>query len=756
MRTKKKGWIPPASDIDYEILRLKRSRVAGDAKGHSCDKCSGLWIKPLPEPDQQVLRKIRWHMDTTKAKARSLAASGCSFWAIIQQRIDYEDFKVVLEQQCNKFPDDQFKYSRWQKEHYEALAEVPEDFIRVLLSYADVNDFNWGGFDERSAKVELDLLLPSNPAGVRYGSHRWMSHWVTFLLLGLPGDFGDVRQTYVGSPVNLSPGNPDSMQLSRHWLKRCETDHGCGINSLPSAMPSFLLDVSDPNQVSLVTVSASMRERYVALSYCWGVGEQKTMLKKANKSSLLSGISLTCLDPTVRDSIQVTRELGLQFIWIDALCIIQDDNTFKAKELGKMGNIYQCATFTIIASAAKDVTQGFLNKRTPTAERIAGMTLETQPAFSIEARGKRGKTMVKRPVLLTPSHRESIEPWYRRAWTFQEFLFSRRRLQYNGNQTTWTCYCGDTVAQECDGWVGGKPNTHPGLIYMDQEVFATAMEILGQKKSSQKSVSASELLELWYNLVSRYSERNLTYQSDRLPAISAIAQEIASLLNDQYICGLWESDFLYGLLWSDGDPGADKSKRGPRPTSRPKPSWTWASHDGEVAWTNVHLEKTKDKYFEILHRDVQLKSPDAPFGEVTKGELRVRGLMRSIPLPADKCAWVSPSGRSMMIEDHEIMVELDDDDDARLKPGAQTKLSLLVVAYTGRTIIEGLVVMEDGSGRDMNKGEGIRVGWFHTENSQPGFSESKSGEDEERAREYRKRLRALWGRKNNVREIVLL
>lgn len=442
------------------------------------------------------------------------------------------------------------------------------------------------------------------------------------------GDFGDARQTYVGSPSNTTPKSLASMSLIQSWLRKCEIDHNCGIEDRPSSMPSFLLDVSCKQKVKLVSVTQDMRERYIALSYCWGVGMQKTMLKIGNKNDLMSGLELHHFDPTIQDAMKVTRKLNFQFLWIDALCIIQDDYAFKAKEPGKMGNIYQCATFTIIASAAKDVKQGFLRDRHATIGPARDMTAP-QPVFNIKAYGKRGKHYVQVPILLTPSRR-----------------------------TTST-----------------------------------------------------------------------------IPS-----------------CGIWKSDLPSGLLWSSQFAQIDNKNpvRRPGPVERPKPTWSWSAYDDDVTWINTHLEKQKDPDFEILSHDIQLVSADAPFGEVKKGELRVRGLMIGIPLPTISAENGIPV---IIVEGMEMPAVIDYPDDPRLQQSSLSKLSALVVVQTGWSILEGIIVAEEENNR------WSRVGWWDSQHTRteplaPGSTEKDSMKSVKEAN--RAKLRSLWGGKENVREIVLM
>ncbi|KAH8586049.1 heterokaryon incompatibility, partial [Bisporella sp. PMI_857] len=88
---------------------------------------------------------------------------------------------------------------------------------------------------------------------------------------------------------------------------------------------------------------------YITLSYCWG-GPKNICLRKDNLEELESGIEIHFLPQTFQDAIEVTRKLDIRFLWIDALCILQDDSDDKLKEIWNMGEIYRDSFVTIAAS----------------------------------------------------------------------------------------------------------------------------------------------------------------------------------------------------------------------------------------------------------------------------------------------------------------------------------------------------------------------------------------------------------------------
>ncbi|TQN64554.1 hypothetical protein CSHISOI_10871, partial [Colletotrichum shisoi] len=213
------------------------------------------------------------------------------------------------------------------------------------------------------------------------------------------------------------------------------------------------------------------------------------------------------------------------------------------------------------------------------------------------------------------------------------------------------------------------------------------MTILGHTSSALPE--AAELLLYCYELVNTYSTRNLSYESDRLQAISGIAEDFAAALRDECVCGLWKSDLPAGLVWATPGPRhLQVPFPYPVPGTMPRSSWSWASLNGRVTWTNSHLKKQKDADFEILGYDVELESPNAPFGEVRKGELHIRGLPMSVTPPS-----VGHRGDLVVSSGHrEMPVQLDYLNDPRTSTGSRFPLSVLVVVNTGRSIIEGLLV----------------------------------------------------------------
>lgn len=265
---------------------------------------------------------------------------------------------------------------------------------------------------------------------------------------------------------------------------------------------------------------------YAALSYCWG-GNQALLLTSDTIEELsFKGISQEDLPRTIADAITVAISLGIQYLWVDALCILQDSEEDKAREIAKVAMVYSNATVTMAVSRASSVDEGFLSDRFP-VEHTAVIELivsEYQP----------GSTKTAMLVPQEPDATDLVSvmdhnPLGKRAWTFQERLLSPRVLDYGEVQTRWWCpemmKLKDAPERTVwtDGWVypeaGDTGQLDAIAQIMEGWIICDAVP-LGRVSSGQRqnnSVNEAELCKRWKTIVDHYSGRQLTLSSDRLP-----------------------------------------------------------------------------------------------------------------------------------------------------------------------------------------------------------------------------------------------
>lgn len=320
----------------------------------------------------------------------------------------------------------------------------------------------------------------------------------------------------------------------RTWIQKCATEHGCGISDhRPSSMPTMLLSVDSVDQcgsIRLVELMPGEKHQYLALSYCWGPRAQRKTLTRATRAEFIGrGIRLEELDATIQDAVRVTRELGYLYLWIDALCIIQDDDDFKAGEMARMDDIYDNASITIVAARASSVSEGFLTRRKP-----AGASTPDKVFRVAYKRPDQQPKVAENWVVLVPKEeghgKAPEEPWESRAWTLQEDMLSKRQLRFGAKQTSWVCYCSQIPYKDFDGWFGLDLQEARTRSSLDRRV-----ERIGRVlQQPDLAGSVDQARWVWFRLVETYSKRTLSFQEDRLPAISAIARRMAPILGDEY------------------------------------------------------------------------------------------------------------------------------------------------------------------------------------------------------------------------------
>jgi hypothetical protein len=281
------------------------------------------------------------------------------------------------------------------------------------------------------------------------------------------------------------------------------------------------------------------------------------------------------LPQTFRDAIDVVRALGFQYLWIDCLCIIQQDGEDWRREAPRMLEVYANAVVTI-ASCVKDAFVGFL-------KQSSRAPYTTVCQFNVQWKNADSATTIT--LFEQTEQRDWHEhfypeddlPWSSRAWTFQERLLSARIPYFANGKLFYECNTA-RFSRSCNSPL-------PLESFHEDSPIVT--------KTALQELNAHALMGMWYRIVADYSRRYLTKGQDRLAAISGVARIIAEKLGSEYRAGLWASEFFYGLLWKSSYPttimGAWRTQYDYKSVSRdkveyPGPSWSWASCDHGVAY----------------------------------------------------------------------------------------------------------------------------------------------------------------------------
>ncbi|PIL23225.1 hypothetical protein GSI_14534 [Ganoderma sinense ZZ0214-1] len=424
----------------------------------------------------------------------------------------------------------------------------------------------------------------------------------------------------------LRVDSPQARMLALERIKDCVDNHDTCLKPKKTRLPTRVIDCRVPTEPRLV-LSESLENvfvPYVALSYVWGKDDTHCT-RLANYEAYQAGIDYGIIPQTIRDAITVTNGLDMRYIWIDAFCIIQDSDEDKIKELVKMGDIYRDAYFTVIASSSPEGNAGFLQDRVlPPHWRV--------PFYRRDGRlgtvciGQRGETV--------PSSVAGREPVDRRAWCFQEWLLSPRKLMYTTDTLRYHC---QTSARPVENSIRALRTVQSSTL--DHAFLPLPLATLANPDLA--TLSSEELFArqcmLWGLVVANYTQRSLSWKTDKLLAFSAIAEQFDSIWEaawrpGRYIAGLWEGFLPRDLLWRRqiyAPPGSEDDLR-PRPAEYLAPSWAWPSVDGHVVVGGGAAYSPGEcivDVCDVLECDVKLLDERLPYGRVTAGHLRVRAVV---------------------------------------------------------------------------------------------------------------------------------
>lgn len=283
----------------------------------------------------------------------------------------------------------------------------------------------------------------------------------------------------------------------------------------------------------------------------------------------------------------------MQYLWIDALCIVQDSKEDWAAESAKMDSIYQDAALTIFAAASKGSRQGFLKtaiqpQPTPTTLRVF-MNPDIQTSVLVTGREVKEESFYDM---------ESRSELAYRGWAYQESCLSRRSLYFGARQLYWECFEA----------VDNLEELLPALISYESKM------ILPDASGKLEKGDAKAARSQFYKVVTGHTnDKALTRSEDKLPAFSGLAKRFHHLFGGEYLAGLWSKDFSTGLLWFRAFSALPSSYTAVEPYRAP--SWSWASDDGWI----TDFVKPSQTFLDLNGWDIQPRSRHNPYGEIDPG-----------------------------------------------------------------------------------------------------------------------------------------
>ncbi|KAI1120839.1 heterokaryon incompatibility protein-domain-containing protein [Nemania abortiva] len=400
--------------------------------------------------------------------------------------------------------------------------------------------------------------------------------------------------------IDPQPLAPSTLSAIRKQIRDCKLHHQHS-RVRKTYVPDRLVDLGpSSNQLDAVLLddTSGIKEPYLALSHCWG-GTIPYRTLRSNKEELCRRIDYFELSENFQDAFTVVRRLSYRYIWIDSFCIVQDDRRDWLQQATKMADVYSGAELTISAARSSSFDEGFLLSR------------ETDTELAFSDRLPRGTKMYVRDGEALESVHQGINrqpsdhaPLFQRAWAFQERLLSQRIIHFLKTEVVFECE--ESLWCEC-----GEKDSYEDSNY-DKEVYRSST---------------------WEELVEQYVSRSLTYPTDMLPAISAIARDYGT--KGGYIAGLTEEKIFSNLLWqvkAPRDLSGELTTAPPpkRPDTYIAPTFSWASIITRVEWV-----KGLSSYQAVCSLEnfaTTLENPLDPFGRVLNGHITLRGPVMEVRL----------------------------------------------------------------------------------------------------------------------------
>ena len=354
-----------------------------------------------------------------------------------------------------------------------------------------------------------------------------------------------------------------NVSLIKQWIQSCNVQHGpCRLPTLEIAreLNIHLIDVHDHR-----IIPATLAENYVALSYVWGPNMKPSLTRDTmSKLSSKGGLEDFLIPRTLMDAVYLVKCIGMQYLWVDSLCIVQDDDNDRQQQLTIMDSIFSGAKLLVVAATGSDANAG-LPGIGSTPRRISQRIEKITGTQFITAQ---------------PSVQQAIEQsvWNSRGWTFQEAILSRRALVFTESLVYWCCQV-DTCREDISSW---SPD---GGLILNEINSIWPHRFQAHRLGTCRTFFYCQLAEA-------FSQRSLKEKRDVVWAFIGILRLQTSHFLKGFIWGLPYEGLDATLLWSEF-PGCvyTHSRQAYHTVNRISgrynltyPSWSWLSIDRPVSF----------------------------------------------------------------------------------------------------------------------------------------------------------------------------
>ena len=425
------------------------------------------------------------------------------------------------------------------------------------------------GYEER----ELFLCRPwsSDTTAIQFRcSHKILGHSLVTYSANLELLARNDVYGHPGRALIVDPHWIDE-NVVRGWISTCYMTHGDRCKTIPlfreadQIRPRLFVDT----QQNCIVESKGISAGYVALSYSWGQTRNLRNELKIREGLQVPGVLARDefhqqLPSTITDAFAIIQSLGQRYLWVDALCIVQDDEQHLHLELNQMHRVYAGAVFTIIAGDGADANHGLRGFKNLTAQRLV-----QQKPIQLAADESIMQDLRSQRIGDTDSRPEQV--YYDRAWTFQEYLFSRKKIIFEDNSVRWLCQCADWYEE----------------LLPDRRVDERISNIWALPGNHVETVFHCSVptLSVLSDIAGAYNTKILTYPEDALSAFAGIQTMLHRTYPGGLIYGLPENFFNVALTWR---PRWSLTRRKPCAKSHlgglshKLPSWSWLGWTGTM------------------------------------------------------------------------------------------------------------------------------------------------------------------------------
>ena len=510
-------------------------------------------------------------------------------------------------------------------DEYELLQSAQStvcDECKLLFNAIGVERDKWASDKDHSSYIEIKLAV-GEPVRISW-SMKGIYRLIFRSAFGMTQEEEEARglSTVIGRYplVSEDSGSKTSLSLLKCWYEECKSSHNlCQLDSL-SALPTRVIDVASgvPNDADVTLIETNgARGPYMALSYCWGDPMLHPALKtfRSNLSTFKDRVPYGTLPLTLQHCVTLARQLNLRYVWIDALCIIQDDNNDWMVEASRMCDVYSKAAITVVACRSDGSSGGIFGP-----QKYSTHTQTPYKQTLINFSEDHGRNHDPNPLL------NDDDPIYDRAWAVQETILSGRAIFFSSKELRWEC----NTCRKCQC---GKNSIQ----------FASTLDLQEEGVEAYRGWRMNDFFRgtaidaayvQWKRMYVLYCSRELTKDSDRLPALSGLARRFSEIMlekfdrKEQYLAGIWRGSLPQDLLWHVAA-RLNRYKKGGERQDRPKnwraPTWSWASVEGDIQCSR-YFEIYTDNYLpwesrvQVLDASTELAGSD-PFGQVRAGPL---------------------------------------------------------------------------------------------------------------------------------------